>query len=73
MPLFNSVEDITGKYEASEEITDPQTGKTTIRRVMDLDEVVKRIVAPIYFHGQLRGWQARHIGEIDWKAEDAVP
>ena len=27
--LVISVEDITGKYEASEEITDPQTGKTT--------------------------------------------
>jgi ATP-dependent phosphofructokinase / diphosphate-dependent phosphofructokinase len=40
-----SVEDITGKYEASEETVDPQTGKTMIRRVMDLDAVVKRIVA----------------------------
>ena len=43
--LVISVEDITGKYEASDETTDPQTGKTTIRRVMDLNEVVKRIVA----------------------------
>jgi ATP-dependent phosphofructokinase / diphosphate-dependent phosphofructokinase len=43
--LVISVEDLTGKYESSEEITDPATGKTTIRRVMDLDEVIKRIVA----------------------------
>ena len=34
--LVISVEDITGKYEASEEVTDPKTGKTTIRRVMDV-------------------------------------
>jgi ATP-dependent phosphofructokinase / diphosphate-dependent phosphofructokinase len=43
--LVISVEDLTGKYEASEETADPKTGKTTIRRVMDLDEVIKRIVA----------------------------
>ncbi len=43
--LVISVEDITGKYEASEEFTDSVTGKTTIRRVMNLEEVVKRIVA----------------------------
>jgi ATP-dependent phosphofructokinase / diphosphate-dependent phosphofructokinase len=40
-----SVEDITGKYETSEQITDPKTGQTATRRVMNLDEVVKRIVA----------------------------
>ncbi len=45
--LVISVEDITGKYEASEEVVDPKSGKTTIRRVMNLDEVVKRIVATI--------------------------
>jgi 6-phosphofructokinase len=43
--LVISVEDITGKYETSEETTDPESGKRQIRRVMDLDEVVKRIVA----------------------------
>ena len=45
--LVISVEDITGKYEASEETTDSTTGKTTIRRVMDLQEVVRRIVATV--------------------------
>lgn len=43
--LVISVEDITGKYESSEELIDSTTGKTTIRRVMNLEEVVKRIVA----------------------------
>ncbi len=50
-----SVEDITGKYEASEESTDPQTGKTTIRRVMDLDEVVQRIVATMRVREEAEG------------------
>ncbi len=45
--LVISVEDVTGKYEASEEVTDPTTGKTTLRRVMNLPEMVKRIVASI--------------------------
>ena len=53
--LVISVEDITGKYEASEEIADPQTGKTTIRRVMDLDEVVKRIVATMRVREEAEG------------------
>lgn len=53
--LVISVEDITGKYEASEEITDPQTGKTTIRRIMDLNEVVKRIVATMRVREEAEG------------------
>jgi 6-phosphofructokinase 1 len=53
--LVISVEDITGKYERSEELTDPQTGKTTIRRVMDLDEVVKRIVATMRVREEAEG------------------
>ena len=53
--LVVSVEDITGKYEASEEITDPQTGKTTIRRVMDLGEVIKRIVATMRVREEAEG------------------
>jgi len=53
--LVISVEDITGKYEASEEIADPQTGKTTIRRVMDLTEVVRRIVATMRVREEAEG------------------
>jgi 6-phosphofructokinase len=43
--LVISVEDITGKYEVSEEVENPKTGKSEIRRVMNLDEVVNRMVA----------------------------
>jgi 6-phosphofructokinase 1 len=53
--LVISVEDITGKYEASEELIDPETKKTTIRRVMDLDEVVKRIVATMRVREEAEG------------------
>ena len=53
--LVISVEDITGKYEASEEITDLKTGKTTIRRVMNLTEVVKRIVATMRVREEAEG------------------
>ena len=53
--LVISVEDITGKYEAREETTDPQTGKTAVRRVMNLDEVVKRIVATMRVREEAEG------------------
>ena len=53
--LVISVEDITGKYEASEESADPQTGKTTLRRVMNLPEVVKRIVATMRVREEAEG------------------
>jgi ATP-dependent phosphofructokinase / diphosphate-dependent phosphofructokinase len=53
--LVISVEDITGKYEASEESTDPETGRTTIRRVMNLEEVVRRIVATMRVREEAEG------------------
>jgi 6-phosphofructokinase 1 len=53
--LVISVEDITGKYESSEEIVDPKTGKTTLRRVMDLHEVVRRIVATMRVREEAEG------------------
>jgi 6-phosphofructokinase 1 len=53
--LVISVEDITGKYEASEETTDPETGKTRIRRVMNLGEVVNRIVATMRVREEAEG------------------
>jgi 6-phosphofructokinase 1 len=40
-----SVEDITGKYEITEEITDPKTGESKKHRAMNLPAVVGRIVA----------------------------
>jgi len=53
--LVISVEDITGKYEASEESADPAADKTRIRRVMDLEEVVKRIVATMRVREEAEG------------------
>jgi 6-phosphofructokinase 1 len=42
--LVISVEDITGKYLGEEAATDPETGVTTKRQVMNVEEVVRRIV-----------------------------
>ncbi len=53
--LAISVEDITGKYEASEEVTGPESDKTRIRRVMDLEEVVRRIVATMRVREEAEG------------------
>ncbi len=43
--LVISVEDIVGRYRADEEVTDPTTGQTSTRPVMNMDEVIPRIVA----------------------------
>ncbi len=43
--LVISVEDITGKYLAQEESTDAETGATKIRNVMNVEQVIRRIVA----------------------------
>lgn len=40
-----SVEDITGKYRTQETTVDPQTGEPTTRDVMNLEQVIRRIVA----------------------------
>ena len=53
--LVISVEDITGKYETSEETVNPKNGRKEIRRVMDLDEVVKRIVATMRVREEAEG------------------
>ncbi|MEQ8849866.1 6-phosphofructokinase [Botrimarina sp.] len=42
--LVISVEDIAGKYRTTEEFTDPSTGETHTREVMNLEEVIRRIV-----------------------------
>ncbi len=42
--LVISVEDIAGKYRTTEEYTDPITGETHTRDIMDLEEVIRRIV-----------------------------
>ena len=43
--LVISVEDIAGKYLGKEEITNEASGETTTRPIMNVDLVVKRIVA----------------------------
>jgi 6-phosphofructokinase 1 len=53
--LVISVEDITGKYETSEETVNAKTGRKEIRRVMDLHEVVKRIVATMRVREEAEG------------------
>jgi ATP-dependent phosphofructokinase / diphosphate-dependent phosphofructokinase len=53
--LVISVEDITGKFEGSEQTTDPKTGKSTLRRIMNVDEVVKRIVATMRVREEAEG------------------
>ena len=40
-----SVEDITGPFASSEQVADPESKQTAPKRIMNLDQVVKRIVA----------------------------
>ncbi|MCH7753050.1 MAG: 6-phosphofructokinase, partial [Planctomycetes bacterium] len=45
--LVVSVEDIVGQYRSTEESIDPQTGEKTSRLVMNMEEVILRIVATL--------------------------
>lgn len=42
--LVISVEDIAGPYATTEEVAHPKTGQVSKRKIMDIDNVVKRIV-----------------------------
>ena len=53
--LVISVEDITGKYADNEEATNPETGRTTTRKVINLTEVAKRIVATMRVREEAEG------------------
>ncbi len=53
--LVISVEDITGKYAAEEERPDPKSGEKKRRTVMNLDEVVKRVVATMRTREEAEG------------------
>lgn len=53
--LVISVEDIIGKYAAQEEVVDHASGAKITRRVMNLDEVVKRIVATMRVREEAEG------------------
>jgi 6-phosphofructokinase 1 len=62
--LVISVEDIIGKYETTEEarnlktgepIIDPETGKPALRKIMKLDDVVRRIVTTMRVREEAEG------------------
>lgn len=53
--LVISVEDIEGKYAATEDWVDPQSGEHTVRKVMNMNEVVKRIVATMRVREESEG------------------
>ncbi len=53
--LVVSVEDVTGKYCTEEEIVDPETNETTTRTVMNMDEMIKRIVATMRVREESEG------------------
>jgi len=53
--LVISVEDIHGKYAKEEEVSDPKTGKKITRKAMNLDEVIKRIVATLRVREEAEG------------------
>jgi 6-phosphofructokinase 1 len=53
--LVISVEDITGRYLNSEEVVDAATGEKTTRQIMNVEEVVKRIVATMLVREQSEG------------------
>ncbi len=59
--LVISVEDINGKYLNSEDVTDPTTGETAQRSVMNIDEVVNRIVRTMRVREKEEG---KHYGLI---------
>jgi 6-phosphofructokinase 1 len=58
--LVISVEDIIGSYRVSETTTDPDTGVTETREVMDVDRVVNRIVKTMI----ARDKEGKHFGVI---------
>lgn len=53
--LVVSVEDLTGKYRETETVEDPNTGVMSTRDIMNVDEVVKRIVATMLVREEQEG------------------
>jgi 6-phosphofructokinase 1 len=53
--LVISVEDLTGKYRTTEEVVDPTTGERTTRTIMNVEEVVKRMVATMRVREEAEG------------------
>ena len=55
--LVISVEDIHGPYLSTEETRDEETGEATTREIMNVDEVVKRIVKSMRVREEREGKQ----------------
>ena len=53
--LVISVEDLIGKYRQTEESVDPATGQTSVRDIMNIEEVVKRMVATMRVREESEG------------------
>jgi ATP-dependent phosphofructokinase / diphosphate-dependent phosphofructokinase len=53
--LVISVEDLTGRYRDNEEVVDPTTGEKTTRAIMNVEEVVKRLVATMRVREEAEG------------------
>jgi 6-phosphofructokinase 1 len=58
--LVISVEDISGELAGEEQVTNPKTGETETRRIMNIDGVVKRIVRTL----TVREQQGKRFGTI---------
>ena len=58
--LVISVEDIDDEYQSEESVKDPQTGQMTVRRIMNVDTVVDRIVRTML----AREREKKHFGVI---------
>ena len=50
-----SVEDLTGKFRDNEEVVDPISGEKSTRPIMNVEEVVKRIVATVRVREESEG------------------
>jgi ATP-dependent phosphofructokinase / diphosphate-dependent phosphofructokinase len=50
-----SVEDVTGRFRDNEEVVDPTTGEKSVRPIMNVEEVVKRIVATMRVREESEG------------------
>lgn len=55
-----SVEDIVGPYRQEETTTDPATGKTTTRPIMNMEKIIERMVKTM----EARDREGRHYGVI---------
>ncbi len=53
--LVISVEDLTGKFRETEEVVDPTSGEKSVRVIMNVEEVVKRIVATMRVREESEG------------------